>query len=69
MPERTIIPRSAAATILLEAGSPRVGKAAADELVKELERKAAELGKKAAKAAAHAGRKTVIADDITLANE
>lgn len=69
MPERTIIPRSAAATLLLDAGSPRVGKEAADELVKELERKALSLGKKAAKAAEHAGRKTVTADDIKLANE
>jgi histone H3/H4 len=61
------IPRSAAATLLLDAGSQRVGKGAADELVKELECKADEIGKKAIKAAQHAGRKTVTADDIKLA--
>jgi len=65
---KSAIPKSAVATLFLDAGAPRVSKEAV-ELLAELERRALELGAKAVKAAQHAGRKTVTADDVRLARQ
>ena len=66
---KSAIPKSAVATLFLDAGAPRVSKEAVQELLAELERRALELGAKAVKAAQHAGRKTVTADDVRLARQ
>ncbi len=53
--------------LIERAGAERVGDDAAEELRRILEDLAERIGKKAREFAAHAGRKTVKADDIRLA--
>lgn len=53
--------------LIEKAGADRVGDDAAQELRRILEEVAERVGKKAKEFAAHAGRKTVKADDIRLA--
>lgn len=54
--------------ILQNAGAQRVSDDAAAELAKVLEEKGEEIAADANKLAKHAGRKTVKAEDIALAN-
>lgn len=68
MARTTTIPRSAIASILLDAGAPRVSRGAVDVLLEEIENRAVEIGKKAVRAAQHAGRKTVVDKDVRMAH-
>ncbi|MCX8202663.1 MAG: NFYB/HAP3 family transcription factor subunit [Candidatus Micrarchaeota archaeon] len=53
--------------IIRAAGGSRVSREAAEALAVILEQKGMEIASKAAKLARHAGRKTITADDIRLA--
>lgn len=55
--------------MLRKAGSERVSKNAAVELSSVLEEIAIDIGKDAAELAKHAGRKTVISEDVKLARK
>ena len=62
----SVLPKAAVATLLLDAGAPRVSKDAVDLLVEELEKRGVEISAKAWRIAQHAGRRTVTGDDIRL---
>ncbi|MBN2454537.1 histone family protein [Candidatus Woesearchaeota archaeon] len=62
-----IIPRAPVARIMVSSGAKRVSVKAVDEFSKVLERKAADIAKRAAQLARHAGRKTVTAEDVRMA--
>lgn len=53
--------------LIRKAGAPRVSEDAAQALADILEELAAKIGSQASKLAEHAGRKTIVADDIKLA--
>jgi histone H3/H4 len=53
--------------LIRSAGAERVSKEAAEALAAILEKKGSELAAQAIRLARHAGRKTVTADDIRLA--
>lgn len=53
--------------LIRSAGGSRVSKEAAEALAVILEQKGVQIASKAAKLARHAGRKTITADDIRLA--
>lgn len=53
--------------IIKKAGANRVSFEAAEELAKVMEDKVTKIAEEAAALAKHAGRKTVIADDVRLA--
>ena len=53
--------------LIRSAGGSRVSKDASEALAVILEQKGMEMASKAAKLARHAGRKTITADDIRLA--
>ena len=53
--------------IMRKAGSPRVSEGAKEALAEILEEKGEELAKEAIRYAEHAGRKTVLKEDIKLA--
>jgi len=53
--------------VIKKAGAHRVSFEAAEELAKVMEDKVTKIAEEAAALAKHAGRKTVIADDIRLA--
>lgn len=55
--------------LIRKAGAPRVSEDAAQALADILEDVAARIGNQAAKLAEHAGRKTVVAEDIKLATK
>lgn len=63
------LPKAAVVRLAKNAGVERVGEDAAEELVAVVEAYVAKVAKKAADMAAHAGRKTVKAEDIKLAVE
>jgi len=53
--------------IIKKAGARRVSFGAAEELAKVMENKIVKIAEEASALAKHAGRKTVIADDVRLA--
>jgi histone H3/H4 len=53
--------------LIKKAGAKRVSHDAAEELAKVMEEKMLKIAEEAAALAKHAGRKTVIADDVRLA--
>jgi len=65
----TTIPVAPVDRLIRKAGAPRVSEEAATALAEILEKIAIELGQQAALFAKHAGRKTVTAADIKLAEE
>lgn len=63
------IPLAAMERLLKEAGAHRVSEEAKAELKKALEEYASKIGEGAVRYSAHAGRKTVKAEDIKLATK
>lgn len=53
--------------LIKKAGAKRVSAGAAEELAKVMEERITEIAEEASKLANHAGRKTVMAEDIRLA--
>jgi len=64
---KEIIPRAPLARILKEMGAPRVSAEAAEAMGKMLTKIAKEIGRRAQELAEHAGRKTVLGEDVKLA--
>jgi len=64
-----LIPLAVMEAILKKAGAARVGEDAKAELKKILESEANKIAANAVKMAKHAGRRTIIADDILMAIE
>ncbi|ETA68583.1 MAG: DNA-binding protein [Methanolobus sp.] len=65
----TIIPFAPIERVIRNAGAQRVSESAGMELTAILEEYGLEISREAIKLAEHAGRKTVKAEDITLAKE
>ena len=63
----TDLPIAPVDRLIRKAGASRVSEEAAVEMTKILEQKAIEIAKKANLLAHHAGRKTIISEDIQLA--
>jgi histone H3/H4 len=63
------LPIAAVARIAKANGAERVGSDAAELLVKKAEAYIGKLTKEANKLAAHAGRKTIKADDVEMASQ
>lgn len=61
------LPLAPVERILKKAGAPRVSRKAAEEFASVLEDIASELAEECAALAKHAGRKTVLAEDVKLA--
>lgn len=64
-----LLPIASIDRLIRKAGAYRVSKEAAEELASHLEEIAIEIGREAVKMSEHAGRKTVRADDIKLAQK
>ncbi|HDM05713.1 MAG TPA: histone family protein [Candidatus Aenigmarchaeota archaeon] len=62
-----ILPRLPFERILKKVGAKRVSQSALEELARVIEDKLIEISKEAVALAKHAGRKTVMAEDIRLA--
>ena len=62
-----LIPRAPVARIVTSAGAKRVSAKAVEVFAQILEDRTAEIAKRAAKLARHAGRKTITAQDVRLA--
>lgn len=65
----TEISKAPIARLLSQAGGDRISAEAVDEMVKYTEDYVLKIGDEASKLCAHAGRKTIKADDIKLAVE
>ena len=63
------LPIAAVTRIAKANGAERVGSDAAEILVKKAEEYIGELTKEATRLAAHAGRKTIKAEDVEMASE
>ncbi len=63
----TDLPIAPVDRLIRKAGAPRVSEQAAEYMAEVLEEYTLKIAERARKLAAHAGRKTVIAEDIKLA--
>ncbi|MEM3363949.1 MAG: histone family protein [Candidatus Micrarchaeia archaeon] len=61
------IPRAPIERLMKRAGAERVSDGAIDAMIDVLEEEAIKIATKAIKLARHAGRKTVVEDDVKLA--
>lgn len=64
-----IIPKLPFERILKKAGAKRVSQGALEEFAKVMEERLTEISKEAAMLAKHAGRKTIIEEDIRIARK
>ncbi len=64
-----IIPRAPVERLMIHAGAKRVSDEAVEELCDYLTEKGLEIAKKALALSKHSGRKTVMEDDIKLAEK
>ena len=67
MKRQTYLPKAPMAKLLLAAGAERVSDGAMDEMVKSLDEKGLALAAQAVKSSRHAGRKTILAEDVRFA--
>ena len=65
----SILPRLPFERILKRAGAKRVSQEALEEFSKVMEEKLMEIAKEAAMMAKHAGRKTIIEEDVRMARK
>lgn len=65
----TVLPKSPFERILKKAGAKRVSYEACDEFAKVMEEKLLDVAKDAVELAKHAGRKTIIDEDIRIARK
>ena len=63
---KIILPRGPFERILKKAGAKRISGDALDEMAKVLEERLVEIAKEAALLAKHAGRKTILEEDIRV---
>lgn len=66
MKRKNILPKPPFERILKRLGAHRVSSSAVEELTKHVEEKMLEIAKEAVILTKHAGRKTVLAEDIIL---
>ena len=64
-----LIPLAVMEAILKKAGAARVGEDAKAELKKVLEQEASKIASDAVKLSKHAGRRTILAEDVKMASE
>ena len=64
-----IVPKLPFERILKKSGARRVSQGALEEFAKVMEEKLTEIAKEAAMLAKHAGRKTIIEEDIRMARK
>lgn len=64
-----ILPKGPFARILKKAGAKRVSYEALDEFAKVMEEKLLDVAKEAVNLANHAGRKTILEEDIRIARK
>jgi len=64
-----LIPLAVMEALLKESGAPRVSEDAKAALKEILENEAKKIGKEAVKLSLHAGRRTVLGQDVRLAKE
>ena len=67
MAEIPKLPRAPFERILKKAGAKRVAEDAMDEFAKVMEEKIFKLARESAALAKHAGRKTIVGDDVRMA--
>lgn len=65
----SILPRLPFERLMKKAGAKRVSEDAMDEMAKVLEEKMTEISREAALLAKHAGRKTILDEDVRIARK
>jgi histone H3/H4 len=65
----SVLPKLPFERLMKKAGAKRVSEEALDEMAKILEEKLTEISKEAAMRAKHAGRKTILEEDIRIARK
>jgi histone H3/H4 len=67
--DSVILPKAPVERLIRSSGAQRVSDEASRELAEVLERVGQKISEQAKKYAIHAGRKTIVADDIKLASQ
>ena len=65
----SVLPKLPFERIMKKAGAKRVSEEAMEEMAKVLEEKLMEIAKEAALLAKHAGRKTILEEDVRIARK
>lgn len=65
----SVLPKLPFERLMKKAGAKRVSEEALDEMAKILEEKMTEIAKEAAMLAKHAGRKTILEEDVRIARK